>query len=73
MNDRTYKLGDKLIYHSKVNGNDYDIEIVNINEHRPPQQRYGVDTYCEGVYYGDVLFLSKEFLDKCEVKNEIHN
>lgn len=62
-----YKVGDKLVLHS-VNGHDYDVEIVNINEFRPPEEMYGVDIYDDQhVYYGDVYFCGKEFLDKCEV------
>ena len=64
-----YKIGDKLILHS-MDGKDYEIEIVNINEYRPPEQKYGVDMYCNGVYYGDIYFCDEEFLNKCEVNNE---
>ncbi len=61
-----YKEGDKLVLHS-VNGETYDIEIISINEFRPPEEKYGVDMYCKGEYYGDVYFCGEAFLDKCEV------
>lgn len=62
-----YKVGDKLVLHSE-NGHDYDIEVININEFRPPEEIYGVDIYDDrGVYYGDVYFCGEDFLNKCEV------
>ena len=60
-----YKIGEKFILHSD-NGLDYDIEIVSINPCRPLEERYGVDMYCEGEYYGDVYFCGEDFLNKCQ-------
>ena len=60
------KVGDRYILHSE-NGTDYDIEIVNINEFREPNMKYGADVYdSNGVYAGDVTFFGDDFLNKCE-------
>lgn len=61
-----YKVGDKLILHSQ-DKNDYYINVVNINEFRPPNEIYGVDMFLNDVYYGDVYFCGEDFLDKCEL------
>ena len=64
------KVGNKYILHSG-NGTDYDIEIINVNYFRPPDEIYGANVYDEnGVYAGDVLFFSEEFLSKCEKVGE---
>lgn len=66
MCDSEYKVHDELILHSE-NGMDYKIVIVNINTLREPGMEYAVDMWDgNGVYAGDVLFVGKEFLDKCE-------
>lgn len=60
------KVGDKYILHSS-NGMDYDIEIVNVNNMREPDMKYGADVYDgNGVYAGDVMFFGDDFLNKCE-------
>lgn len=60
------KVGDKYILHSE-NGMDYSIEIVNINNFREPDAKYGADVYDgNGVYAGDVMFFGDDFLNKCE-------
>ena len=37
-------IGDKYIFHSE-NGMDYSIRIVNINDFRPDDEKYGADVY----------------------------
>lgn len=60
-----YKIGDKLVLHSR-DGHDYKVEVVNVNDFRPPEERYGVDMWNDkGVYYGDVYFCGEDFLNKC--------
>ena len=59
-------VGDKYIFHSE-NGMDYSIHIVNINDFRPDNERYGADVYDgNGNYTGDVMFFGDDFLQKCE-------
>lgn len=59
-------VGDKYIFHSK-NGMDYNIDIVNINDFRPDNEKYGADVYDRnGNYAGDVMFFGDDFLQKCE-------
>jgi hypothetical protein len=63
------KVGDKYILHSS-NGMDYDIEIINVNNFRPPEEKYGADVYDgNGVYAGDVMFFGDDFLRQCEKVN----
>lgn len=63
---RDYKVNDELVLHSS-NGMDYKIVIVNINEYR--EMPYAVDVWDgNGVYAGDVQFVDKDFLDRCEMK-----
>ena len=60
------KVGDKYVLHS-INGMDYDIEIINVNYFRPPDEIYGADVYDgNGVYAGDIMFFGEDFLAKCE-------
>ena len=60
------KEGDKYILHSE-NGMDYSIEIVSVNDFRPPEEKYAADVYDgNGIYAGDVMFFGDEFLNKCE-------
>lgn len=62
------KVGDKYILHSS-NGMDYTIEVININDYRPSEEKYGVDVYDgNGVYAGDVIFIGDEFLNRCDVE-----
>lgn len=64
------RVGDKYILHSE-NGMDYDITIVNVNNFRPADTRYGADVYDgNGVYAGDVMFFGDDFLKKCEKVEE---
>lgn len=50
------KVGDRFVFHSE-NGLDYNMYIVNVNDFRPPNMKYGVDVYdCNGTYAGDVMF-----------------
>ena len=59
-------VGDKYILHSE-NGMDYNIKIVNINDFRPDDEKYGADVYDgNGNYAGDVMFFGDDFLQKCE-------
>ena len=60
-------VGDKYILHF-VNGMDYTINIVNINNYRPDDMKYAADVYDKnGNYVGnDVQFFGDEFLRKCE-------
>lgn len=62
------KVGDRFILHSK-NGLDYDIEVVNVNMYRPPDQIYAIDIWLKP--YGqsvnkDVIFVGDEFIGMCE-------
>ena len=60
------KEGDKYILHSE-NGMDYSIEIVSVNDFRPPEEKYAADVYDgNGIYAGDVMFFGDDFLNKCE-------
>ena len=64
------KVGDKYILHSS-NGMDYSIEIININNYREQDMRYGAYVYDgNGTYAGDVMFFSDEFLSQCKKVNE---
>ena len=59
-------VGAKYILHS-ANGLDYNINIVNINDFRPDNERNGADVYDgNGNYAGDVMFFGDDFLQKCE-------
>ena len=59
-----FKENDKFILHSS-NGMDYKIEIVSVNDFRPPEERYGCDMYDgNGVYAGDVLFFGDDFFNQ---------
>ena len=59
-------VGDKYILHY-VNGMDYDIEVINVNNFREPPMKYGIDMYDgNGAYAGDVIFVDDAFLNKCE-------
>lgn len=60
------KVGDKYILHSS-NGMDYDIEVVNVNNFRESDMKYGVDVHnANGIYAGDVMFVGESFLSQCE-------
>lgn len=63
------KVGDKYILHS-VNGMDYHIKIINVNEYREPSMRYACDV-CDdnGVYVDDVRFCGEGLLKNCEKVN----
>ena len=65
MQSSKIKLKDKFIYRAE-DGKVYGIEIININKFREPSAKYGIDVYYQGLYLGDVVFVGKEFLDKCE-------
>jgi len=68
--DTKYKEGDKLILHS-VDGNDYEIEIVNVNPYRPPDMIYAVDIYIDGhLQNDDFVFVPEEVLDEFEKVGE---
>lgn len=61
------EVGDKFILHSK-NGLDYEIEIVNVNMNRPPDQIYAIDMWFNGQeVYDDVVFVGDEFIGMCKV------
>ena len=61
------KVGDKFILHSK-NGLDYDIDVVNVNMNRPPNQIYAIDMWLNGqAVYDDVVFVGDEFIEMCKV------
>lgn len=60
-----YSEGDKFVLHSS-NGHDYDIQIHNVNEFRPPEMRYGIDVYVEGYHCNTMEFCGDDFLAKCE-------
>lgn len=63
------KVGDRYILHS-INGLDYDVEVINVNEFREPSMKYGIDVYdCNCTYLGEVIFVDDSFLDKCEKVN----
>ncbi len=60
------KVGDRFILHS-TNGLDYEIEIVNVNMYRPPDQIYAIDMWLNGQeVYDDVIFVGDEFIGMCE-------
>lgn len=50
------KVGDRFILHS-TNGLDYEIEVVNVNMYRPPDQIYAIDVWLNGqAIYDDLVF-----------------
>ena len=60
------KVRDKYILHS-VNGMDYVIEIINVNDCREPSMRYAVDVVDgNGVQSPDLIFCGDELISKCE-------
>ncbi len=60
------KVGDKFILHSK-NGLDYDIDVVNVNMNRPPNEVYAIDMWFNGqAVNDDVIFVGDEFIGMCE-------
>ena len=64
--DTKYKEGDRLILHS-IDGNDYEIEIVNVNPYRPPDMIYAIDISINGhPQNDDVIFVPEEVLDEFE-------
>ena len=64
------KVGDHYILHSE-DGNDYDIEIVNVNEFRPPDMLYATDVCCNGKScYDDIVFLGDYFFESRKDKLE---
>ena len=64
--DTKYEEGDRLILHSK-DGNDYEIEIVNVNPYRPSDMEYAVDIYINGhLQNDDFIFVPEEVLDEFE-------
>lgn len=66
LESKIISIGDKYILHSE-NGHEYSIEVVNINDFRPPDMKYGCDVYDDnGTYAGDVMFVGEEFFKKCE-------
>lgn len=64
---KTIKAGDKYILHSK-NGFDYDIEVVNVNINRPPNEIYAIDMWLGDICISDpdIIFVGEDFLDICE-------
>lgn len=61
-----YNINDEFKFKSE-NGMTYKIIIININEWREPEARYGADVWDgNGNYAGDVMFFGNDFLDKCE-------
>ena len=62
--DTKYKEGDRLILNS-VDGNNYEIKIVNVNPYRPPDMMYAVDVYIDDRQQNDdVIFVPEEVLDE---------
>lgn len=61
------KVGDRFILHSQ-DGNDYTMEIVNINDYREPDMKYAFDAYDENgnSISNNVLFCGDELLNTCE-------
>lgn len=61
------KAGDKYILHS-ANGKDYNIEIINVSDYRPPEMKYAINITGENDYTSaDVLFCDDDFLNStCE-------
>ena len=65
-NNKRVKIGDKFILHSK-NGLDYDIDVVNVNMNRPPNEVYAIDMWFNGqAVNDDVIFVGDEFIGMCE-------
>ena len=68
--DTKYKEGDRLILNS-VDGNNYEIEIVNVNPYRPPDMMYAVDLYIDDRQQNDdVIFVPEEVLDEFKKAEE---
>lgn len=67
------KVGDKYIFH--LNGVDYRIDIVNVNDYREPSMKYDIvllyDENGEHVWAEDVLVcIGDDFLYQCENVNK---
>lgn len=57
------RIRNKYILHS-LNGIDYKIIIININDCRPPEMKYGLDVWDNNnVYIGDIIFVGDDFFD----------
>lgn len=61
---------DDVLYFDSENGLTYRVEIVSINEFRPPENKYAIDlidpngnSYYDA--YGDFAFVGQDFIDKC--------
>ena len=61
---------DDVLYLDSENGLTYEIEIISINEFRPPESKYAInliDPNGNSYYdtYGDFAFVGQDFIDKC--------
>lgn len=65
------KKGDRFILHS-TNGVDYEIEIVNVNNCRPPDMKYAFDIMVDGKnIYSDVVFQGDDWFNRPDVKTRL--
>ena len=60
-----------VLYLDSENGLTYKIEIISINEFRPPDMIYAINlidpdgnSYYDA--YGDFAFVGQDFIDKCK-------
>ena len=66
--NREPRIKDEYVLHS-VNGLDYKIIVININNCRPPDMKYGLDMWDNnGIYIGDVMFVGEDFFNNSNVE-----
>ena len=64
------RMNDTFLFHS-LNGMDYKIRIVSINNYREPLYKYGCDILDEnGNYVGSGLFFGDDFFETNKDKIE---
>ena len=64
------KVGDKFLF--SQNGESYYVKIINVNDFREPNMKYGADLYSadsKRSFFGDVVFFGEDFLRKCKKIN----
>ena len=62
------KVKDKFILHS-TDGNDYDIEVVNVSLFREPELKYALDVRLDGEpVSNDVFFVGDNFFEIPQVE-----
>lgn len=63
------RVGDKFILHSS-DGIGYGLVVENINDHRPPDEKYAVTSSGPAGVYPDFLFYGDDFFEKWKERLE---